>query len=114
MNINAADSAVSGSVSAKKIVIGNKDAQDNTPTEQPNAIVNLGKSATLGTPLAAGDIGTLSVIDLKNDAKIISLSGDGVTNTINAAKLNINGGQNCYSRCSLMAQKKRSYYIESC
>ena len=93
LNINAADSAVSGSVSAKTIVIGNKDAADNTPTEQPNAIVNLGKSATLGTTLAAGDIGTLSVIDLKNDAQINSLSGTDVTNIINAAKLNIDGGK---------------------
>ena len=95
LNINAADSAVSGSVSAKTIVIGNKDAQDNTPTEQPNAYVNLGTKATLGTALENDKLlSEMTTINLNKDGKIVALSGGSANlkNAINAAVLNVNGG----------------------
>ena len=93
--INAADSAAAGALSAKTINVGTAAVAGNQgkAATEPNATINLGKSATLGIAFDSDkSVDDFSTINLNADGKISALSGDGVTNTINAAVLNIKGG----------------------
>ena len=95
LDINAKDSTQSGSFAANTINIGTAtNAPKSTPTE-PNAYVNLGAKATLGTALANNKLlSEMTTINLNKDGKIVALSGGSANleNSINAAVLNVNGG----------------------
>ena len=95
LDINAKDSTQSGSFAANTINIGTAtNAPKSTPTE-PNAYVNLGAKATLGTALANNKLlSEMTTINLNKDGKIVALSGGSANlkNAINAAVLNVNGG----------------------
>ena len=94
LSINEADSADAGKVEGKVITIGSAAVEKPTvKTGEPNAVVTLGKSGSLGIEAtASGDLSKLTTLTLNADGQIKAISGDTVTNTIHAAKLNINGG----------------------
>ena len=94
LSINAADSADAGKVEGKVITIGSAAVEKPTvKAGEPNAVVTLGKSGSIGIEAtASGDLSKLTTLTLNADGQIKAVSGDTVTNTIHAAKLNINGG----------------------
>ena len=89
--VTAADTA--STLSATTMDIGTKSSNTHVVQADQKATINLGKSGALGTTLENDKtVSELSTINLYSDGVISALSGDGVTNTINAAVLNIKGG----------------------
>ena len=95
--INAADSSGTGALKAKVITIGSEPKAEAKAAAAPtttNAYVALGKSGSIGIEMSgSGALSSFTTLTINKDGQIKAVSGDGVTNTIHAAKLKIAGGE---------------------